>query len=108
MLIDALLIGLACWRLSNMIVDEEGPWLIFERLREWIGVDEEYEGLYPEDEWYKKIFECVWCCSVWVALGITLVYAFYPGAALLLCLPFAISALAILAHQLVNRLQTEE
>lgn len=106
--LDLLIVGLACWRMSSMIVDEEGPWHVFLRVRDWVGVDDGYGGVYPDDEWYKKIFECIWCCSVWVGLGFAVSYYISPFFTVLLSFPLAVSAFAILFHQVIGKLSTEE
>lgn len=74
MIEETLLIGLTIWRLSSLLVEEEGPFDVFEKLRRFLGVPEtgEVEGLVP------KLFSCIWCMSVWVAPFVWLAWEFEP------------------------------
>ena len=56
------LAALAVYRISRMITDEEGPFMVFSRLR----------GLAQPDTWIGRGLECIICVSVWVALPIAL------------------------------------
>lgn len=64
--VDVLIIGLASWRLASLLVNEEGPGLIFMRLRSRVGVregpGEQSSGFLP------LVFSCMWCMSVWTTL----------------------------------------
>ena len=79
--------GLATWRVSNMLVREEGPYKVFQKLREATGIIHDDEGrvLATPDN---NLLSCVWCVSVWIA-AISLMM---PGWLVKL---LAISAIAI-------------
>jgi hypothetical protein len=62
-LAGVVLLGLATWRISSLLVNEDGPFYMFHRLRQWMGV---YEA--GEMRQTALLFSCVWCMSVWVAL----------------------------------------
>lgn len=51
---DLLILSLATWRVSHMLVSEDGPYKVFARLRERFG-----------KRWGALI--CVYCMSIWVA-----------------------------------------
>lgn len=61
-----ILIGLASWRMAHLLTFEEGPGLIFMRLRTAVGVKEgpgeQSSGFFP------LAFSCMWCMSVWTTL----------------------------------------
>lgn len=57
-----LLASLAVYRLSRMLSDEEGPFMVFSKVR----------GLAKPDTWIGRGLECIMCLSVWVALPIAL------------------------------------
>lgn len=57
-----ILAALAVYRLSRMITDEEGPFMVFTKLR----------GLARPDTWIGRGLECIMCVSVWVALAAAL------------------------------------
>jgi hypothetical protein len=106
MLPDLLVIGLACWRISSLVVGEDGPWFVFDRIRKLVRAGD-YNNVPPPDRrWYIGIFECIWCCSMWVGIGYAVIYLVNPWLALAFSLPFSISALAIIYNTVLERLQS--
>jgi hypothetical protein len=57
-LLDLILLGLATWRLSYLIVKEDTPFNLMKRFRE------------RHPDW--GVFHCLYCASVWMALVIYL------------------------------------
>jgi hypothetical protein len=55
--LQCLLSGLAVWRLTHLLSNEDGPWGVFERLRLAAG-----RGFWGE------LLHCFYCLSVWVSL----------------------------------------
>lgn len=55
-----------------MLVREYGPWGVFERLRERLGVEHSVED---NATYYdrKNAMTCVWCLSVWIGLVLVFV-----------------------------------
>ena len=97
---ELILIALATWRVSSLLVFEEGPFLILVKMRSLAGV---YYDEYSEPQGKNVIARallCVWCISFWVALGFTVLY-FY-GVAFWVALPFALSAVAIIIERIVD------
>lgn len=97
-LFDLFLLGVATWRLSSMLVYEDGPWLAFWRLRRWSGIeyDKNREKLsVPDGKLLSGILNCVWCCSVWTGIGIAVAYFLFPEIVIWLCLPMVLSTVAI-------------
>ena len=43
-LVDLLALGLAAWRLSDLLGVDRGPWRLFERLREAVGITHDASG----------------------------------------------------------------
>lgn len=88
-----LLCVLACYRLSKMIADDDGPAFIFKRFRYWIR-DKSWmeadvnrainrlDGLEIDDRWYGKWhnlaegIECPYCLGVWFSLPLLALYLF--------------------------------
>ena len=100
--LDLLILGLAVWRFSSLLVQEGGPWDIFARLRHRIGVRYDAESLpYGRNEFAKGIV-CTWCISVWLGLIATAMYLLAPRITVLLALPFALSAFAIVIDEKVG------
>lgn len=115
-----LIFSLATWRISSLLVNEDGPWFIFERLRTKSGIYwhvpwpyhvESQEHSDPLDEirivpdrFWPQILSCIWCCSIWVGFGWLILFLISPWNAVLLAAPFAFSAGAILLNLVVEKL----
>jgi len=95
-----LIYGLATWRISSLLVQEEGPFHIFEKIRYWVGI--QHEGMIP-DNLLGGILSCVWCCSIWIALFWTISLWIIPKWSVMAAMPFAFSAIAILIDPYVRR-----
>ena len=98
-------LALAAWRLASLIANEDGPWMIFKRLREraeqWC---KNYRfcrelGLY-------ELVSCEWCNSIWIGIGLTLLYLWIGDTILYIALPLALSTVAILIKYLVQILES--
>jgi hypothetical protein len=56
------LLGVLCvWRLTHLVVAEDGPWRSFARLRETAG-----------GGFWGGLFDCFYCLSLWIALPLAL------------------------------------
>lgn len=93
-MLELIAIGLAGWRIANLIVAERGPFAVFERLRTQLGVPVigEPEGFFPE------LFSCVWCCSVWSCTAAWIMWSIWPAPVILV----AAMGAAIVIHKWVN------
>jgi Protein of unknown function (DUF1360) len=100
-------VSLAAWRLASLISNEDGPWMVFRRLRE------------RAELWCKKyrfcrefgiyeLFSCEWCNSIWIGAGLTVLYLWIGEAILYLALPFALSTVVIIIKYIVQLLQTAQ
>jgi len=97
--------ALACWRLSALFVYECGPWHIFRKFRDKIGITSRLDNCEPlswDDNLLANLFGCVWCISIWFAIMIYVTYKIWPGGTILILSPFAISAGAIIAEKLIR------
>jgi Protein of unknown function (DUF1360) len=52
---------LATWRISHLLVSEDGPWEILTRLRQWLGASA-----------IGRLMDCFGCASIWVAAPISI------------------------------------
>jgi hypothetical protein len=97
-----ILLSFATWRISSLLVNENGPWNIFLRLRQRAGLENAIE---IPDGFFPGVLSCVWCCSMWVGAAWTLLWFFFDPTAHpvygWLALPFMFSALAIGYERLV-------
>lgn len=103
--LDLILFALAVWRVSYMLIEEEGPFFIFDRMRVAIGLrlDADDKWIVPFDlpgwrDSLASLFACIYCLSVWVALLFFLVYLIDVSIARAVAVPFALSALALGYH----------
>lgn len=69
--------GFAGWRLASLLVREDGPWHVFERLRRAAGVPEtgEVRGVLAE------ILTCVLCASLWTSAASMAAWILATGGA---------------------------
>jgi hypothetical protein len=49
--------GLAVWRATHLVVEEDGPWDAIVRLRGWFGAGA-----------LGRLMDCFYCVSLWIAL----------------------------------------
>ena len=100
-------LSLAAWRLASLVANEDGPWMMFKRLRE------------RAEHWCKtykfcrefgvyELFSCEWCNSVWIGAGLTILYLWIGNTILYLALPLAFSTVVIVIKYVVQVLQTAE
>ena len=86
-----------------MVTEEEGPGMIFSRLRELSGA--EYDGI-PEQwdllPWHGKLLQCPYCLSVWVALAIALLYITNRSLYRIVALSLSGSAATVLIEDINN------
>ena len=65
-----LILALATWRVTSLLVSEDGPWFMFVKLRVWMGVRYDSETLQPiADNVIASAFLCLWCLSFWVGMA---------------------------------------
>lgn len=93
---EIAVLGLATWRISHMMLHENGPWRILRRLRVLLGVryyDEEDNDVASAKY---EITTCLWCLSVWVGIVLTAMWMYATTAAMVVTMPFALSGVAVL------------
>jgi len=97
---------LATWRLSCLLLYEEGPFDIFTKIRTLMGIYEELDeegnsSRYIEKKtFFTDLFSCMYCLSIWVGLSFSILYYIFPQTAIYIATPFAISAGAVLIDNL--------
>lgn len=88
---------LACFRLSHLLVLEDGPFALAYKLRIKTGIEYDYKGevsSYPD--W--NPLHCIWCTSIYVA-PIVFISWYYVSA---FWIVLAISAVVGLIHSIVG------
>ena len=67
---EGLVKALAVWRITSLLQRERGPYDVFGKLRDAVGVRyDEMTHPYGETE-IARAFVCFWCLSFWVALAV--------------------------------------
>lgn len=94
---EFIILSLATWRISSMWVEEEGPFCIFEKLRRLLGVRQDEDGYSYGINEIGHTLSCIWCTSIWVALGWFLAWLLIP-CAVYVATPFALTGLGIFMH----------
>jgi len=98
------LLALATFRLTHLFWWEFGPWDVFWRLREWVGVlavngAEDDVVLYGHT-FLGKLFSCPLCLSMWIAGGLMMLYLLAGPSMLtvldVICLWLGIGAVSLL------------
>jgi len=66
-------LSLAAWRLASLIANEDGPWMMFRRLRKRA---EQLCNKYRfcREFGIHELVTCEWCNSVWIGAGLTVLY----------------------------------
>jgi len=96
------ILGLAVWRWARLLSSERGPFAIFEKVRHLCGVQYTNYGALTTSE-LSKLISCPECNSVWLGAIATVLYIALGIVIVWIALPFALSALAIIADSIVNR-----
>jgi hypothetical protein len=80
-----IILGAGTYRISKIFIED----VIFEKIREKI-----FTKFPPETSRIGYLFTCYWCMSIWIGTLITLGYILSSTIMILVCLPFALSAIA--------------
>ena len=103
---EILILCLATYRLSYLLVHEPGPADIILRFRKLIGIehDEDKHPLIYPPKFLPELFSCIFCMSIWVAIFFVLVWLFLAYVPkYLIVMPFAVSGGAVLIDSLIHR-----
>jgi len=92
--INVVILSLATWRISSLLVDEDGPFEIFMKLRNLVGVKFDAEGYVYGSNELSKQFVCLWCMSLWVGILLSIIYFLLPWT-IYVFMGFAFSTVSI-------------
>lgn len=99
---ELLILGLATWRISSLLVNEDGPWDLLGRLRDMLGVTYDEHSLPVGSNVIAKLFTCVWCISPWVAGSVYLSWVWIPTTTLAIMTVLALSTFAVLIERWID------
>lgn len=94
MAIEFIVLALATWRLTSLLVWEEGPLDVFARLRHLLGVRYDQRNQPYGSNWFAKGVVCPACASVWFGFLWAGAYLLWKPA-WMVALPFALSTCAV-------------
>lgn len=102
-----LLVSLAVWRLTSLLAREEGPFLIFTKLRDKLGVKYDSLSRAYGTTFFSKLILCPWCLSIWISAVcapflIPETSGVYLGISWYITYVFAISAFVIFFDSLIG------
>lgn len=98
LILTLALTALAVWRISYMLVNEDGPFDCFFNFRNWVQTK---DGMFFG--FLESLFACIYCMSVWVGIAATIIYAINPTILFYISLPFIFSACAIFIDYLMSK-----
>jgi hypothetical protein len=91
---EVIILGIAAWRASHIVVFEAGPFDIFVWFRSKFGIEHDESG--EPIVWNKRVvFGCVWCLSIWMS---AVLYFLPPVVSYI----FAGSAIAVVLEEYLN------
>lgn len=103
--LQIIILPIALWRVSHMIVNERGFMDIFVHIRSLFGILHDDDGIpiaIPDENW-ALLLSCVWCLSMFLAIPYVIAVYFLGDWVMWFSLPFALSALAIAFDRLIGR-----
>jgi hypothetical protein len=98
---EFIVLALATWRLTSLLVWEDGPFEVFARLRHLLGVRYDETGMVYGSNWLAKGVVCPACASVWFGFLWAVAYYLWQPT-WWIALPFALSAGAIVVERWNN------
>ena len=101
-----IILSLAVWRIASLFANESGPWDIFLKFRIFLGVEfGEYGAIGTNGR--SRLIICVWCSSIWIGGLAALLYYIAPWETIIVLALFALSAVAVLVEETLDRLTRE-
>lgn len=92
---DLLVRGLAVYRVSRLLVEEDGPFRVLYNLRKKTGIQyTTYGEVFSYPDW--NPLACMYCTSIWVGI----LMACLPRR---LSVPFALSAIVVLIKGVTDK-----
>lgn len=69
-----ILLALATWRISHLLVSEDAPYSLAARFRNYIGIRYDINSKRIATNELARLFMCVWCLSVWIGWLLALLH----------------------------------
>lgn len=101
MALEFIVLALATFRLTSLLVWEDGPLEIFAKFRRVLGVRYDERNQPYGSNWLAKGVLCPACASVWFGLAWSIAYFLWPDV-WWIALPFALSAGAMIVERWIS------
>ena len=98
-------LGLICWRITSLLVREDGPFDIFAKFRRLVGVSYNEYSIPVGKNVFAKLLICIWCASVWVSLALAWASEYSVNVLRYLSISLMLSVLAILLDEFLLSLE---
>ena len=72
MLTELVVASLACYRVAQLLVFDEGPFCLFDRIRIKVGRYDYGENGEPQTE-LGRLLSCPYCVGLWIAIPLALI-----------------------------------
>lgn len=101
--IHLFLLVAATWRMTSLVCNEEGPFAIFEKNRQW------FRRMHKTHAWFRATHlyngvRCEWCTSIWVAFPFLAAYTIWPEYVIWYATALTLSAGTIVVKYIVQTL----
>lgn len=95
-----ILLALATWRITHLLVSEDAPYSLAARFRNYIGIRYDINSKRVADNELAKLFMCVWCLSIWAGWALALTVR---PRSMFVARGFAYSAVSIVIERVISR-----
>lgn len=95
--LDFIILGLATLRITLLFVRENGPWMIFKKLREKAGIVHDDSGGHFQVPltFRAQLLDCEWCFSIYAAAFWGGLWFIFGEIVIKIALVFSLSAFSI-------------
>lgn len=97
-----LILVLATFRITSLLVNEDGPLNLLLKFRWLVGIKIDENGEVYGTNVFATGLSCFRCTSIWAAIGWSMLYFAFPVVTLWIALPFALSTGTILVNRWLN------
>lgn len=96
---------LATWRVANLLVNEDGPFEIFDKVRHAFGINftpYTQEFVLERENEIGKMLLCIKCTSIWVGFAFLAAYLLFPVVTFWLAAGLTLSAVTCVIDRWVE------
>lgn len=91
-----LILAVAIWYWTILLVEEDGPKNIFLKLRTWAGIAFEFDGGWSSDRFLGRVLLCKLCTSFWLSVVAYILWLLVGNEIVYLAAPFTLAGVALI------------